>query len=624
VKTVNETRGAKAKNVHVWEYLTYYLDLPHSPNFAVLLSGPWGVGKTFLAKQFLAKCFEGQNDQYVYVSLYGLSRLEEIDDALLQAIFPTATGKVATVAQRVAKSALKYFNVDASGFNLKDFLNKFYANVYVFDDLKRFEGAINKVLGYINQFVEHGGAKVILIANEQEISLDNDYSRRREKLIGKTLQVQSSFDEAFAYFVSKIDDSEVRKAVESSSADIAELYNQSELNNLRILQQTIWDFERFNKSISVEHRLNSDAMTTVMRLLFALSFELKAGPIGEQDLLNGRGIGASVAYRMRDKKQEGPKPPMRAAEARYSGVDIDDTIFSNELLVDFLVRGIVDCDTINKQLRASRFFVTVADEPAWRTVWHYIERTEEQVDSALLKMEAQYVAREFTIDGEILHVLGLRLFLAERGVINKSRPEVLEEGKKYIDDLCQANRLQIDPPGRFSQTRFEGYGGLGIHESKTVEYQELFDYLKAARQKAFEDTFAAKALDILDELKCDVQQFYRHLCYSAHGDGEYASIPVLAKIDSDTFLDTFLSLHPSNQHVAMMALHARFEHGRLDRELPDERPWLKKVQDNLLARAGSMKPMSRYRLESQVAWYIKPLLQNEEVDGEVIETTPIN
>jgi hypothetical protein len=93
---------------------------------------------------------------------------------LLQAIFPTATGKVATVAQRVAKSALKYFNVDASGFNLKDFLNKFDAKVYVFDDLERFEGAINKVLGYINQFVEHGGAKVILIANEQEISVDKD------------------------------------------------------------------------------------------------------------------------------------------------------------------------------------------------------------------------------------------------------------------------------------------------------------------------------------------------------------------------------------------------------------------------------------------------------------------
>ena len=617
---------ANAKNDHVWEYLTYYLGLPHSPNFAVLLSGPWGVGKTFLAKRFLAKYFEGQNDQYVYVSLYGLSTLEEIDDGLFQAIFPAATGKVATVAQRVAKSALKYFNVDASGFNLKDFLNKFDAKVYVFDDFERFEGTINKVLGYINQFVEHGGAKVLLIANEQEISVDKDYSRRREKLIGKTLHVQSSFDEAFTHFISEIDDSESQNFVKSCAADIATIYDQSELNNLRILQQTIWDFERFHKSISPEHRQNNDAMATVMRLLFALSFELKAGRIGEQDLLKdrgNRGISAAIV-RMLDKKEQAPKPPMRVAEARYPIVDIDDNVFSNELLVDFLIRGIVDSEAINEQLRASRFFVSVADEPAWRTVWHYFERTEEQFDNALAKMEEQYAAREFTIDGEILHVLGLRLLLADRGAINKSRREVFEDGKKYIDDLFQAKRLQIDPPGTFSETRFDGYGGLGIHENQTAEYKELFNYLNAARQKAFEDTYAAKGLDILDDLKRDAQQFYRQLCYSAHSGGEYASIPVLAKIDPDTFLDTLLSLHPSNQHVAMMTLKARFEHGRLDRELPDERPWLEKVRDHLLVRARSMKPMSRYRVENQVAWYIKPVLQDEDGDGEVIDTTPIS
>ena len=375
----------KDANDHVWEYMAYYLDLPHSPNFAVLLSGPWGVGKTFLVQRFLTKHFDDQKDQYIYISLYGLSSLEEVDDALLQAMFPTATGKFATVAQRVAKSALKYFNVDASGFNLKDFLNKFDAQVYVFDDLERFEGEINTVLGYINQFVEHGGAKIILIANEQEISVDSDYSRRREKLIGKTLHVQSSYDEAFDYFASKIDDTDARKAVTTCAADVATIYDQSKLENLRILQQTIWDFERFYKPISNKHRRNKDAIATALRLLFALSFELKAGRIGEQDLLEGRGIRAATVARMREKDDKTPKPPMRVAEDRYPAVDIDDTLFTNELLVDFLVRGIVDADAINKQLAASRFFVTVADEPAWRTVWHYFERTEEEFDKALAK-----------------------------------------------------------------------------------------------------------------------------------------------------------------------------------------------------------------------------------------------
>jgi hypothetical protein len=603
---------SKTSNDHVWDYLTYYLNLPHAPNFAVLLSGPWGVGKTFLVKQFLAKHFGDQKGQYVYVSLYGLSSIEEIDDALLQAIFPIATGKLATVSQRVAKTALKYFNVDASGFNLKDFLSKFDAKVYVFDDLERFEGGINKILGYINQFVEHGAAKVILVANEQEIPIDEDYSRRREKLIGKTLHVRSSFDDAFSHFLSKIDDPDARAALKDHSGDVAVIYDQSKLDNLRILQQAIWDFERLYKVISFEHRKNKEAVSTILRLLFALSFEIKAGRISDQDLLTGRGMEAAVIARMRDKDERDKKLPMREAEARYSTVDIDDAVFSNDLLVDFLIRGIVDPDRIDEQLSASRFFVKVADEPAWRTVWHYFERTEDDFDKALIKMELQYAKREFVIEGEILHVLGLRLFLAAQGAINRNRQEVLEDGKKYIDDLYNSKRLPIAPTGTFSEVRFNGFGGLGIHDHDTPEYRELFNYLKASKQRGLEDTYVEKATDVLNELKRDVQQFFNRLTYSGSGGGEFASTPILTGLDPDDFLDALLSLHPTEQHVAMMALKARFENGRLERELSNEKSWVQQIRVGLLARAKEMKPMSRNRVERHVAWYIDPVLQSED------------
>ena len=93
-------------------------------------------------------------------------------------------------------------------------MTKLNADLYIFDDLERCEAPINKVLGYINQFVEHDDAKVIIVANEQEIGSagktddgsDEDYKRRREKLIGKTLEVQSAFDDAFSHFASKLDD----------------------------------------------------------------------------------------------------------------------------------------------------------------------------------------------------------------------------------------------------------------------------------------------------------------------------------------------------------------------------------------------------------------------------------
>jgi tRNA A37 threonylcarbamoyladenosine biosynthesis protein TsaE len=48
---------ASTKNPHVWEYLNYYVSLPHSPHYAVLISGSWGIGKTYLVKEFLRQNF---------------------------------------------------------------------------------------------------------------------------------------------------------------------------------------------------------------------------------------------------------------------------------------------------------------------------------------------------------------------------------------------------------------------------------------------------------------------------------------------------------------------------------------------------------------------------------------
>lgn len=605
------------KNQHVWEYLKYYLSLRHAPHFAVMLDGPWGIGKTFLVKRFLAEHFgEEGKDEYVYVSLFGLSTLEDLDDALLQATFPYL--KTARVAQRVATTVLKRFGLDASGFDVKDFLDKFKAKVYVFDDLERFKGETSQALGYVNQFVEHAGAKVILIANEQEIDEGEHYRRRREKLIGKTLQVQSSFEEAFAYFASKIEDADARRFVESAASDITAIYEKSGLNNLRILQQTIWDFERVYKTMSAAHRQNADAMLTLLRLLFVLAFELKAARIGDDDILKGRGIPAAVAAQFAAKNNE-KKPPMREVAERYA-IDVDDDILSNETLVDVLIRGVVDPEAIATELNRSRFFVTVADEAPWRTVWHYTERTEDEFDRAFAKMEEQYAARQFTVEGEILHVLGLRLFLSDRGVVKQSRADVVTDGKRYIDDLYKAKTLKLEKPDSFSETRFDGFGGLGIHESKTPEYRELFAYLKQTRQRALEDTYPEKAVDLLGEMKRDVQEFYRQVCYSTGGDGSYAGIPVFARLDPDAFIDSLLALHPSEQHVVFMALKARYEHGRLDRELPEERVWLEAVRDKLLSRAALMKPMSGHRVEQHVSWYLKPVLGKDEPEpGEAEE-----
>src|SRR5262249_39994881 len=153
---------------------------------------------------------------------------------------------------RLGKAALKFFRADPE-FSFAD-LPKPNADVYVFDDLERCEMPINKSLGYINEFVEHDVHKVVIVANDQEIKDKEEYARRREKLIGKTFEVQSVLDEALPFFSKAIGDPLTKSLLERKTEDIATVYHQSGLNNLRILQQTMWDFSRFFSALSDRHR----------------------------------------------------------------------------------------------------------------------------------------------------------------------------------------------------------------------------------------------------------------------------------------------------------------------------------------------------------------------------------
>src|SRR5262249_3916448 len=356
---------------------------------------------------------------YVYVSLYGVTTREELDIAVFQACFPNVVWKNVELLGRVGKAALKYVGLNPE-VKLSD-LPKPEKHLYVFDDLERCEMPINTSMGYINEFVEHEGRKVIIITNEQDIKDKEEYTRRREKLIGKTFEVQSVLDEALGSFIELIDDPLTKSMVEKKRTDISNVYQQSGLNNLRILQQTIWDFSRFFAALSDRHRNNDEAVTNLLRSFFALSFEFKAGRLGQQDLKEWFSTAADYLILRHDRDSEREPSRCEAAIDRYPDIDLSATFLSAKLIEDIFVKSIVDHTEIQAYLDRSSYFVDRGTEPSWRTVWHWLVRTEEEFNNASNEMERQFAAREFLEPGVILHVFGLRLFLADTGILQKPR-----------------------------------------------------------------------------------------------------------------------------------------------------------------------------------------------------------
>jgi len=128
------------RNQHVKDYLRYYLSFSTPSMFAVLLNGPWGIGKTFVIKRFIESL--GETTRYIYVSLYGLRSVDEIDDAILQSMYPVLKHKGVDIGGRALKSVGKYFNVELD-LKARDFIARSKSDLYIFDDLERCEMPIN-------------------------------------------------------------------------------------------------------------------------------------------------------------------------------------------------------------------------------------------------------------------------------------------------------------------------------------------------------------------------------------------------------------------------------------------------------------------------------------------------
>ena len=164
-------------------------------NYAIMIDGEWGCGKTYYIKESLIEAIEdhenqktSNNEEYkvhqvIYISLYGIKSIDEISKQVFMKSYlskaenATGLGKagvkvVGTVLPALFDVINNKIGTSLSVDNVSDNIEKFLPardKIFIFDDLERCDCPINEILGYINSFVEQDGLKVILVANQKEI-----------------------------------------------------------------------------------------------------------------------------------------------------------------------------------------------------------------------------------------------------------------------------------------------------------------------------------------------------------------------------------------------------------------------------------------------------------------------
>lgn len=197
------------------EELEYYCKIEH-PVGALMLTGEWGCGKTYLINTELIDSLK-KTHVFLRISLFGVTSIEEVKaevqkkwlDECINSIDNTgkltgALNKYVKSLKDVAKNVNEFMpdpvkNIVNGVFsiNVLDFVkieneigNK--KVVLIFDDLERACISTTDLLGCINDYCENLGFSTIIVANEDKIQKGDgnniEYNEIKEKIVQRTVQ----------------------------------------------------------------------------------------------------------------------------------------------------------------------------------------------------------------------------------------------------------------------------------------------------------------------------------------------------------------------------------------------------------------------------------------------------
>lgn len=597
-------------NSHIFDYVNYYINLSQTPFYAVMISGSWGVGKTHLVKRILKECLADK--QYIYVSVYGTSKPEEIDLALLQAIYPLLSGKTGKVAGKTGKAILKYLRLD-NIINAEDFLSNNKQRIYVFDDIERSAIPPSAILGYINELVEHDGSKVIIIANEEKLLDIENYATTREKLIGRTLEVQPDTELITEHLIDNIKSKKAKATAEKNNKLIELIFKEAKTKSFRVLQQAIWDFESLADCLSEEHLENEEGMSSILKLFLAVALEFKAGELTKEDIESRPNL-LVASLRFKDNAKKETELNIEKSNKRFSEVNIYDSILSNQILSDILTKGKINKEQLIEHINTNEHYVKNQQEAAWRTLWYAHERDDEKVENALSELNSQLENGEIEDLGIILHITGIKLWLSDIGRITESREEILSNAKSYANDLYNRKLIQPLPENHFSTELFQGCYGLGIHQYDSQELKELIEHYKELSNQAKIDEYPKQAEMLLEEMEQNTGLFYRRLNHTNSGDTIYANTPILSYIDPVIFCEKVIRLPPNSRSFALAAINYRHKSTRKDDPIKIEMSWISDVFNELSKSANSLSATQRWGLLNSIRHYLEPLIKENQPD----------
>lgn len=578
-------------NQHISQFLNYYCsDKLLNPQYAVLLKGKWGSGKTHFINEY-KEHLKTNNKKYIYVSLYGVTSYDEIETKFLETIHPKLYHKNTIFAGKIAKQLLKAtlkidldddkkdddsMNLKIPDFKPEDLLNtKDY--ILIFDDLERCSINIINLLGYVNHFVEHQSYKVILIANEEEFEETGKYYQIKEKLIGKTFEFISDASSAYDSFLNdELKNTEVKENVlVKEKLNILELFEKSESKNLRTLRQTLLDFERFYDEVLIHHLLKKELIKDMLYWFFLFSFEMRQGnnEIFKLDEIRGEHI-----LSLSNSNDNKEKTKFEIYNNKYNFGHFEQ-ILSFKNWKEILLNSNIQKEEIDSALKNSKYYAT-KETNSWKLLYSYYDLDDDRFKKLTDEICLKIHNIEYKIFEEAKMVSSILLALKEKNLIDKTDFCLEYEIKKQIDylfdnDLIDDEIILPSDPYSFYHDSYENYNYI---ESKA--FILILEYIKEKIANKLEEKLKDDSKSIINAInENDINKLYPILVYSNNTFIPYHDKPILKYIDIDILVNSLKNSNNETIRRFSHLLEKRYNYSI--NELISEEEFLIKLKEKL-------------------------------------------
>ena len=597
-------------------------------DYAIMLNGEWGSGKTYFWNHKIKPKIEsmqlnGKRYTAIYMSLYGISNLEEISkkifiettqlmDKNLKKFMDASGVKNIPEYAKTGLDMANFFGVTQNGDRID--YGQFFSTedkVLCFDDLERANVDVIDILGYINNFVEHDHIKTIIICNEKELStklknsnlemktfiatylLDkenklniktdkpmverirdtieyvfdkaNDYERIKEKLIGETFEYAPEFTYIINGLLMRYENCPdlIRFLRENTNLIIA-TFNKSGTRNLRILKHSLTNFKKIFDMVNKSYpNTNHRVLQTMLIFTIAISFEIKAGKITKDKFVN---INDNEEY-----KAILVSSRVFMDNRQFYIKEFDNNYYYNFKaeyrffkFIELYVRTrIFDMKVFKRDMEAIINTVDTDKLPGYKRLLteEYWKISDDQFGGVISEVIDDVKNGRI----ELINVVKLFAYFAHfvrKGLIDydmKTIKSVFLNGM----NICSLN-------SSYCPNVEEELASLAIEEDKSEDMEEILQYFNNINEKLEEKMYREKAEEIFKYIPMKMEQFYDKF------DKECMQVPIFRYYDVFQMFQRISCA--SNEDIVTIKEKLLDRAKRYGEYLQDELPNLKKLK----------------------------------------------